>query len=441
MRAILYLREVIKGERVSHYLKILKQSEKLSVNELQKLQLNKLVDFLNYLKVHNPFYSKYFKDNNLSFDESGIESPYNILQHFPVTDKAFIKEHFKEWLTYNLDYSKVAKLYTSGSTGTPFEFYSTTMYNDIKIASKSRFLSWHGVRRGEKQFCYLGMQSHKSIISQAKIYINNKFVLNQRLIDSTKISPEKEVDSLSKRKPVTIYGYPSAIAEIAEYGIKKNLPFKNDNLKMVIFSGESHTPQMEDLIRRGFNCEPADEYCSMEGFIAGTCEFNKLHLNEDTLIAEILNENGEVTELGRGELLVTYLYSYDFPFIRYRTGDIVEVSEEKCRCERNFKVLKSVDGRKASYIYNGHEKIYIGRNFTPAQFINSIIGFQIIQSDLSCVTVKLMVIDRDQDFSAFEAYVRRLLDKLMVEFEYVDNLPREKSGKVRVVINSIKKEV
>jgi len=119
----------------------------------------------------------------------------------------------------------------------------------------------------------------------------------------------------------------------------------------------------------------------------------------------------------------------------------VEVSEEKCRCERNFKVLKSVDGRKASYIYNGHEKIYIGRNFTPAQFINSIIGFQIIQSDLSCVTVKLMVIDRDQDFSAFEAYVRRLLDKLMVEFEYVDNLPREKSGKVRVVINSIKKEV
>ena len=52
-----------------------------------------------------------------------------------------------------------------------------------------------------------------------------------------------------------------------------------------------------------------------------------------------------------------------------------------------------------------------------------------------------MVIDRDQDFSAFEAYVRRLLDKLMVEFEYVDNLPREKSGKVRVVINSIKKEV
>jgi len=437
MRALLYLREVIKRERVSHHLKILKLSEKLSVNDLQKLQIKKLVELLDYLKVYNPFYSKYFKDNKLSFDEYVIESPYSILSHFPVTDKAFIKEHFEEWLNTNIDYSKVAVQYTSGSTGTPFKFYSTTMYNDIKIACKSRFLNWHGVKRGEKQFCYLGMQTHKSVVFEIKKYLNNKFIWNQKRVDSTKLNCAKEINDINRQKPVTIYGYPSTIAEIAKYSIAKEYPISNNKLKMIIFSGESHTTKMKELSHSVFCTEPLDEYCTMEGFIAGTCEFHALHLNEDTLIAEVLHENGLITEIGKGELLVTYLYSYDFPFIRYRTGDIVEIIKETCQCGRNFKLLKSVDGRESFFIYNGHDKIFIGSSFIPAQYIPSIIGFQLIQDDLSKVVLKLNVIDKSLDFTAFEEYIRRLFDKLNVFFEYVDTLPREKSGKVKYVMNNI----
>jgi len=440
MRALLHLREVIKGERVSQHLKILKQSERLSVNDLQKLQIDKLVKLLDYLKVNNPYYSKYFKDNNLSFDEYVIKSPYSLLSHFPVTEKAFIKEHFEEWLTSNIDYSKLSVQYTSGSTGTPFKFYSTTMYNDIKIACKARLLDWHGVRRGEKQFCYLGVQTPKSAITRIKILVNNRFVWNQRIISSTSLSPDNEIIALNKQDPVTIYGYPSAIAEIAKQLIEKNHDFKVKRFKKVIFSGESHTAQMKDLIRNAFRCEPVDEYCTMEGFIAGTCEFNKLHINEDTLIAEVLNKNGEITEYGKGELLVTYLNSFDFPFVRYRTGDIVDISGEKCQCIRSFKILKSVDGRSGSYIYNGTDKIYIGRSFIPMQYINSVISFQLIQNELSSVLVRLVVISKSLNLKPFEDYIRKWFDKLNVIFEYVDSLQREDSGKIRVVINNIKSD-
>jgi len=443
MRILLYLREFVKKENIGYYLKEFNISERFSAVELKKLQGKKLLELLLYLKKHNSHYSKYLQDNHIQLKEDLEYDPYYILKKLPIVDKQHINKHKQEWLTLN-EKSKLTKASTSGSTGMPFELYHSSVSRDIKASLKCRLLDWHGVKRWEKQLYYgCTYSAQHSKLSSMKKYLNNRYVWNRIVIDITKINKEnieKEIARINKLQPVTIWGYPSFIYEIAHYSLQNNFPIKNDKLKMIIFSGESHNTYIKNVVYQAFQINPADEYNSNEGFIAGTCEFQKLHLNDDAVIAEILDDKGEVTEYGMGELLVTHLFSYDFPFIRYKTGDIVEISKENCICGRNLKVVKSVNGRTGSVIYNGNDKI---SNATCNHYVTKsldMVGlekYQIVQDNLSSVIIKLVVSDNIFDSSRFELHMRDLFDKIDVKFEYVNDIPRDKSGKYRDVINNV----
>lgn len=444
MKTLLYLREFLKRERVSFILENLLITERLSREELENLELARLKTLLSFLERKNPFYSRYFKNAGFNPSDDSISASFEILQKLPVVDKQFIKDHFNEWYNNDITNKGCVKQVTSGSTGTPFEFYTSKDYNSLKIANKSRLLRWHGVNRGEKQICYMGLSIHPSFLSTAKTYINNKVLWNQTVVDSTKIRIEEEIERINIEKPISIYGYPSTIFEIALYSLKNSLPIKNSRLKMIIFSGESHAPYVRDIVQKAFGIDPIDEYCTMEGFIAGTCEYQKLHLNEDVLIAEILTENGEVLSYGKGELLVTQLFSFEFPFIRYKTGDIVEVTEERCKCGRHLRTIKSIDGRKGSFILNGNTKLSeTAINLAlliPRNFIESIARYQIIQDDLSSITFRIMTKGIERDFSEYEMHVKKIFDKLLVKFEYLENINKDKSGKFRPVINNLSRQ-
>lgn len=441
MKSLLYIREFVKRERVRFILKNLLTTERLSREELEKLKLVRLKTLLSFLERKSPFYSKYFKDSGFNPSDDSISAPFEILQRLPIVSKQFIKDHHNEWYNKEIINKRYVKQVTSGSTGTPFEFYTSKDYYSLKIANKSRLLRWHGINRGDKQICYMGLSIHQSFLSTAKTYINNKLLWNQTVVDSTKIRIEDEIKRINIEKPITIYGYPSTIYEIALYSLANSLTIKNSRLKMVIFSGESHTPYVRDIVRKAFGINPIDEYCTMEGFIAGSCEYGKLHLNEDVLIAEILTDDGEVLNYGKGELLVTQLFSFEFPFVRYKTGDIVEINEEMCQCGRHFKTIKSIDGRKGSFILNGNTKLSeTAINLAllvPRKFIEAIARYQIIQDDLSSITFRIMTKEIDRDFSEYEMHVKKIFDKLLVKFEYLENINRDKSGKFSPVINNL----
>jgi phenylacetate-CoA ligase len=439
MRTLLFIRELIKRERINYYYNSLKGTENLSVNELRNIQKDRLLELLRYIKNKNSFYSRFLTESGEKLNESS-SNPFSILQHLPVIDKSFIKDHYSDW--ENSDHSLKSRQVTSGSTGVPFVFFSSTVSNSIKIACKTRFLAWHGVKRGEKQICYLGMKIPKSFFLKAKIFINNKLIWNQSIIDSTRINPEKEIKRINKNKPITIYGYPSTIYEIAHYSLTNDYPIKNSRLKGIIFSGESHSPSIKLAILKAFHVAPLDEYCTMEGYIACTCEHHRLHINEDVVIAEILNEAGKISGYGKGELLVTHLYSKEFPFVRYKTGDIVEITEEQCKCKRPFKIIKNIDGRAGSFIFNGQMKISdaaIATIVIPVEYIRSIIRFQIVQNDRTSILLKIQTNNDSRSFVEYESYIRKVFDKVSVSFEYLNEIAKENSGKFRVIVNNIEK--
>ena len=67
-----------------------------------------------------------------------------------------------------------------------------------------------------------------------------------------------------------------------------------------------------------------------------------IHLNEAEFIFEVIDaESGEPVEEGsRGELVISNLGRAAMPVLRYRTGDVVEVTTEPCPCGRGFARIK-----------------------------------------------------------------------------------------------------
>ncbi|MET9667336.1 AMP-binding protein [Streptomyces sp. NPDC006475] len=77
-----------------------------------------------------------------------------------------------------------------------------------------------------------------------------------------------------------------------------------------------------------------EEYGSTEtGTIAGQCPDGSLHLWADRAVFEVWDPaTGELSDSGRGQLVVTPLYREAMPLLRYNLADDVEVSTGDCTC-------------------------------------------------------------------------------------------------------------
>jgi len=436
-----YLGERFMQENTKELLVQFKKNEFLSSNDLLKEQERRLISLIEYLIKFNTHYSNFILANNI--DITKTKSIKSILDNFPIIDKEYIRSRELEWITTNSN-AKLTSATTSGSTGVPFKIFHSNVSRDIKTANKYRLFKWHKIERWEKQL-YLGCTYGPKIsfLSKFKIFINDKFIHNRHVLDFTTINEENiliAINKINSLNPSSIWAYPSIISEVSQYIVKNNIVLNANLLKGIILSGEGVTEYTKNLVYKAFGVYPVDEYNSNEGFIAGSCENGNLHLMEDTLIAEILHEDGTISESGYGELLITFLYALDYPFIRYKIGDIVTITLERCKCGRTFKVITAVDGRKGSFVYNGDKKISnatCNHYITKSPFMSSIIKYQIVQNDLASVNVNLVLNDKTKDFTQFENTIIALFDNIKVHFNYVDEIPRLKSGKHIDVLNNV----
>lgn len=441
------LRESLKHEHVEDCFKQLLKNEHMSQEELRGWQLTHLRELLSYVCKHVPYYKDYAITNHIdkSFPSRDISE---LLSHFPVSDKGLISNNYDKWLSDELSYDNVQWLSTSGSTGIPFKFHSSQMASDYKTASKYRLYHRFGIKIDDKQLCFgTSFNQGTSKLQKIKTDLNNRFVNKRFFCDTSHFSSDtilEVIKSINSLPIKSVWGYPSAIFEVAKYALDNNIKIDNKRLKAIFYSGESHDEYMNQVISQAFGEGVAivDEFNSVEGFIAGTFKDGLLHLNDDTAIFEVLKPDGSISSHGKGELLVTSLFNKAFPFIRYKNGDVVEISESDGEIGVPFRILKSADGRSSSFIYNGNAKVphAICTHYLPhSNFKHQVKKFQIVQNEKESVLVKIVAYDeKSLDKQGLEQMYRELFDQIDVRFEYLNDIPREKSGKFRDVIQNIK---
>jgi phenylacetate-CoA ligase len=158
---------------------------------------------------------------------------------------------------------------------------------------------------------------------------------------------QKYLKILNEKKVKIIYGYPTALNEIALYVLKKN-DYEFKYLKGVVTTSEILYDKHRQNIEAAFKVVVRNQYgCNEAGISAFECEHGKLHL---------INTASSI-ELHNGDLYATNLVNNAFYFIKYFTGDSIEMSASKtCLCKRGYPIIEKVNGRAVDIIVDKNGK-------------------------------------------------------------------------------------
>jgi len=412
--------------------------EMLPREKIEELNTFMLETILKYSSENVEYYTRVFKKNNFTFNTNVNEE----VKKISFLNKEIIINNYKELISKEFQIKDLIKDSTSGTTGTPLK-----IYKDINTYRES-FITWevlrrnNGVKIGDKRATFFGREI-VSMNEKNNFWRYNAYQ-NQLLFSIFHIKNENVINyvkKLNQFKPIFIESYPSAIYILAKMVKEQGLELKFQT-KCIFTTAENLEPYMREVIEDIFKTKVIDQYGSSESVLfSSECEKGNKHIFPGFGHSEVLKNDGTTSEVGYGELVVTGLFNKSMPFIRYKTGDIVELAYKKCSCGRQSKIITRIDGRKEDIITTPDGR-QIGRLDHIFKGLKNIKEAQIIQESLDEIIIKVVPgigYSKKSENEFINALKFRLGNKFNYRIELVEKIPREKNGKLRAVISKVRK--
>jgi phenylacetate-CoA ligase len=410
-------------------LKDLEKRQWLKNGEIKQLQREKFHALIGFVKEHVPYY------RDLLSSKSDITE-------FPYLAKKDMRENIQNMRSEKSN--GLVRSNTGGSTGEPLIFYLGKRRISADIAAKLRATRWWGVDIGDREAVIWG--SPVELTKQDRIRQLRDWLFRTRLLSAFGMSEEtmnEYITFIRKFKPLHVFGYPSSIYLLCKYARKNNIRLDDIGVKVVFCTAERLYDYQRIFISETFSSPVANGYGGRDsGFIAHECPHGKMHIADENVLIEIVDGEGNPLPPGEaGEIVVTHLESHDFPFIRYKTGDVGSLSDEECPCGRGLRILKSVEGRSTDFIVTPEGKILHGLALIyKVRDTDGVEAFKIIQRDYDSIDLMLVVNERFttlQEDGIKEDWMKRLGKNVTINFVYKEKLLPEKSGKFRYVESKV----
>lgn len=311
--------------------------EFLSRNSLDLWQLHNFNVYLPRLKKSIPLYK------NLSLEK------FNSLQditNLPFTTK---NDLFANYFNGIVPFEHIKRIHTSsGSSGNPtISYYSS---NDLLLLGN---LIKIGLLAAEVQENDIVCNSFGyGLFTGGLSFQLGCDSLNLFTIPAGNVDPLTQIKLIFSQKVTVLLGTPSGIYYLIETAKKNNIDLKNSLIRKIIIGGEIWSENLRNQINREFdNSDIFDIYGTSELIgpgVAFECDIkNGLHINENCFYPEIINpETLESVSNGQlGELVISAVNKELMPLIRYRTGDLTKLNNEKCNCGRSLVRIDRIKSR------------------------------------------------------------------------------------------------
>lgn len=431
-------------ERIKHHDTVavrrqLEKSQWWSRDRLAQFQLQRLRNLLQHAQQHVPYYRDLFA--RTGFDPAAVTSLAD-LQRLPFLGKPEIRANADALKADNA--VGLARFNTGGSSGEPLIFFIGNQRVSHDVAAKWRATRWWGVDIGDPEIVVWG--SPIELTAQDRVRALRDRLLRTELLPAFEMSEAKLdgfVARIRERRPKMLFGYPSALSHIARHAEKRGMRMDALGIKVAFCTSEKLYDHQREAIERIFGCPVANGYGSRDaGFIAHQCPSGGMHLTAEDVIVEIVDGAGRVLPPGEaGEIVVTHLATGDFPFIRYRTGDVAVMDAATCACGRGLPMLKEIQGRATDFVVardgtvmHGLALIYILRD------LPGVAAFKVVQESLDFTRVQVVpgpAYSSDYVERIQRGFTARLGSGVLIEVETVSVIPPEKSGKYRYVVSRV----
>jgi phenylacetate-CoA ligase len=359
---------------------------------------------------------------------------YQRLEDFPVVNKYIIRENFEQ-INLPVTPKNRIKVKTSGSTGTPFEIYQTREKKNRNTADTIYFSRLAGFEIGYR-LLYLRHWSAYYKKPSLLAFLQN--IDQLEVEDLTEDYLETFISNLLKDKsPKSWIGYPSGFEKVISYFEAKKIEPKEANFKSIIAISETLFDATRQKMSNYFKCPVVSRYSNVENGILAQQPINGSYfiVNLASYVVEILelDTDKQAVPGTLGRIVVTDLYNFATPLIRYDTGDLGIMETSPSGILR----FKRIEGRQTDVLTNTDGKI-----LTPFIFHNSLSDYpeiaqvQLVQKDKE-YTFKINTggkdFRREQDF--LEHYRAFFGKDAIIHVVYVDEVPITQSGKRRLIIN------
>lgn len=361
---------------------------------------------------------------------------YEVLQDFPVVNKNIIRDNYDDFFSSKYKKEECKLVFTSGSTGAPFRLYQNKGKIQKINADNIYFSSKSNYHIGEP-LVFIRAWVYK-IDFKIKFDYFKKNIYTYSTFDLVDEGLPKIINTLNKKKKTLsfmIYG--STLENICRYidTLDKNpIQFKT---KSIITISDALSVYAKKAASDYFGVVPLSRYSNTEsGIIAQQISDSddRFRINNSSFIIEVLelNENRAVPNGTPGRIVVTDLYNFATPLIRYDTGDIgIKETDED-----GIPYFTEISGRKVDQLYNTEGKLL------PSLFMTHLLmefgefkQFQIIQKSKLEYHININTNMPFDEESIIEKYKEYLGTDALVKVNHVDDIPLLSSGKRRQVVN------
>lgn len=389
---------------------------------------------------HCPYYHKKYKDVGLRpYDFKKLED----LQKFPIITKEEIRENWHGMVSDNISKKDLILSHTSGSTNKPLAFYHTKYSIPFYWAIDQRYKNRFGFHYGSMCVNF-SPRPIVPISSKRPPFWRYDRVLNRYFINMQQIRAEKIrniISFLQTEKIDYFIGYPSVMNALAN-----EIESSQCNLEYFpkhIFTGaEKIYINQKNALKRVFHGVEIHELYSFseEAAVATHCKSSNYHEDFEIGHMELLDPH-EVDDGMQGDILATGFVNYGMPFIRYLNGDVAIFSNKECSCGLHSQVIYDIVGRVGDYVITP-EGSRIQRVSIILEDITEIKECQIAQRELG--EMILRIIKGDNYSIHTENKLKNRIKQwisptINVRFEYVNKIPRTKSGKFKEVVSELEK--
>lgn len=314
---ILPLSDLMKGEQVHKYLRLLRKAECWTPEQMASFQQEHLHKLLIYASQEVPFYRDWFHDQ-------GLDPQIASLDELPVVNKAIMRQEGIE--RFSAEHFPVKQRITarsSGSTGEPFSFYISKEAYSVNTAAKLRTWYQVGYRLGDRYMKIANGARHGKL-KKLQDKINNCIYVPFYSMDDHVL--KSILDRIEHTQPSIIRSYPIPLYLLAQY--RNSHSGYRFCPHQVMTTGSTLPNTYRAEIEKAFGCNIIDSYsCEGTPNTYETPTHDGYNICSYYGIIEVLDEQGHPVTDGIGRVVSTDLWNKAHPFIRYDTQDLVEVKE------------------------------------------------------------------------------------------------------------------
>lgn len=433
----LFFEKMMKGE-VRNALKLIEKGNAADKNGIAVLKNEAFLALVNQVYTNSPYYRQILQAHG--YDVNTFKSIDDI-KKFPQLTKDNIKSFRENILSLNIPPETCLTRNSGGTTGEPIkiEIDMQARINDLYFYYRG--MNWMGYSPGEPMVKFFGgsLGGNNSPTLKNKI---KKWVSNELFMPAFSLQKENALqylDTIRAKGKTHIQGYVSTIYTLALYA--KELNYKGLQIRGAFTTAEQLPVEQAAFISEVFKCDVKGFFgCAEVNCLGFQAKMNGPYIVPDEIVhLETIKHPESGIE---NSFLVTSLYNYRTPLIRYLNGDTGKLVQGA-----KYTEIEELSGRSADMFVKADgsyiSSILATQTMQITGLTEKIKRYQLVQNDRSEIDFlyepfddELNEHDRKHLVAVFQ---KRLGEEFRINLKHTESFMKSGSGKHRLMVNNISK--